>query len=280
MQKRKVKQKVIIKGQHYWIKDPKTGKKKRIWKERKPYYRTITKYILNKKDLEQQFKQRSRKAQLKDLAQTSKTVFTTPIVSTQAFFDFRRADIKGIDTMRKNEKTNLSRKKIRITFRQESRTSGSAIKSRNRSYFIAVDPSGVKTPSWEMKAVSEGEKQGWVGTEGRHHLKQDLDFELLEGTIIKTRNKDYYVVDPNVDRGPIKSGRSTLSFRNEYLVGNLREIDTIMTEDGKYKHLKYIDYDRYKQYEKMSKEERMRDKKTAIVTEEQFKALTGKGKGT
>lgn len=110
MKKEIYTQKVNIKGQHYWKKVEnlkptdkvikKVGDKVKVWKRRKPYSRKRVRYILTERDLREQFLSKSLLARQRDLMHTSKEVLTPPIISTKRFFDFRRADIKGIDTAR------------------------------------------------------------------------------------------------------------------------------------------------------------------------------------
>ncbi|MHA1828489.1 MAG: hypothetical protein ACTSX6_07565, partial [Candidatus Heimdallarchaeaceae archaeon] len=258
------------------------GKDKQ-WKRKNPYTRKKTRYKQSEKDLKQQYAQRSKRARTLDEKKTAKKVYKLEeeILTTNPEFDFRKADVKGIDTAKEqktNKQTTRPKKnnEVIISFRDEKRVSGSGpIKSKNSSYFIATTPTGEQKPSWKTKPVNiEESEDSWVGTDSRKHIIQYKDFAMPEGTIIYTRNKDYFVVDKQAPKKEIKSGNSTLTFSNDYLEGNLREIDTIMTKEGKYKHLKYIDYDRYKKYQTMSLEEKKKDKQTAIVTEEQFKKLT------
>ncbi|MHA1416509.1 MAG: hypothetical protein ACTSRR_09660 [Candidatus Heimdallarchaeaceae archaeon] len=89
------------------------GKNKQ-WKRKNPYTRKKTRYKQSEKDLKQQYAQRSKRARTLDEKKTAKKVYKPEeeIITTNPEFDFRKADVKGIDTAKeqktKNEKKETS----------------------------------------------------------------------------------------------------------------------------------------------------------------------------
>jgi len=90
------------------------GKNKQ-WKRKSPYTRKKTRYKQSEKDLKQQYAQRSKRARTLDEKKTAKKVYKPEeeeIITTSPEFDFRKADVKGIDTAKqqktKNEKKETS----------------------------------------------------------------------------------------------------------------------------------------------------------------------------
>ena len=117
-----VQQKVNIKGQHYWIKDEK-GNKKRVWRKRDPYTRRRTLYHLDREELKKQYAKRSKRAKSIDEKYTAKKVIEPPVISSSSFFDFRRADVKNIDTAKK-QKTDKKVKEKKKEGKTETTTKG------------------------------------------------------------------------------------------------------------------------------------------------------------
>jgi len=113
-----VQQRVNIKGQHYWKRADnissndrvvaRDGNKVKVWKKRSPYNRETTRYILELEELKRQNAKRSKKAQEMDRRYTAKKVYEPPVISSSSFFDFRKADVKGIDTAKRDLKQPIA----------------------------------------------------------------------------------------------------------------------------------------------------------------------------
>lgn len=111
---KKIKKKIYIsvgpKKQGYWVNENNLSKGERVIKSKGDkalvrrnrseydYSRTITQFELTLNELKKQFQQRSNRAQKSDLRTTSKNTSTAPALTTKEFFNFRKADIQGIDT--------------------------------------------------------------------------------------------------------------------------------------------------------------------------------------
>ncbi|MHA1416510.1 MAG: hypothetical protein ACTSRR_09665 [Candidatus Heimdallarchaeaceae archaeon] len=174
------------------------GKNKQ-WKRKNPYTRKKTRYKQSERDLKQQYAQRSKRARALDERKTAKKVYEPPVISSSSFFDFRRADVKNIDTAKK-QKTDKKVKEKKKEGKTETTTKGEekslkVIKSKEELELLMKK----KAKTYNTQKLLDFLKQD-ANPDDEKYIK-NLDYyekyreelSILIASKIKQRTKEEYI---------------------------------------------------------------------------------------